>query len=201
MDQRNPEQQTSPESSKKWLGNTLGFIWDLAKTIIIVAVAAFVIRFFFIEPFIVQGSSMEPSFHNLDYLLIEKVSDNIGDGFQRGSVVVFHPPGQPNQNYIKRIVGLPGENVYIRNNQVLIQNQDNSKGWVLPEPYLAPDAVTEGTINQKLETNEYFLLGDNRANSKDSRSFGKVNKDQIIGRAWVAAYSEAGPHKIALPQY
>jgi signal peptidase I len=179
----------------------LGFIWDLIKTAIIVAAIAFFIRFFLVEPFIVQGSSMEPNFHNLDYLLVEKVSEHFKDNYPRGSVVIFHPPGQPNQNFIKRIVGLPGEMIFIRNNQIIIQNQQYPKGVILGENYLPNNVKTEGTLKVQLGTDQYYLLGDNRPNSKDSRSFGPINKDQIIGRSWLAIYSKAGPHLTIIPEY
>ena len=179
----------------------LAFLWDLIKTAVIVAAIAFFIRFFLVEPFIVQGSSMEPNFHNLDYLLVEKVSEHLKGDYPRGSVVVFHPPDQPQQNFIKRVVGLPGEMVFIRNNQIIIQNQQYPKGAILEENYLPADIETEGTIKVQLAADQYYLLGDNRPNSKDSRSFGQVNKDQIIGRSWLAIYSKAGPHLTALPEY
>lgn len=195
------EEKTSLERVRGFFWEVLGFIWDLVKTAAIVAVIAFIIRFFLVEPFIVQGSSMEPSLHNLDYLLIEKVSDNFKDGYVRGSVVVFHPPSQPRQNFIKRIVGLPNEQVFIRNNQVLIQNQENPQGFILPEEYLLADTVTEGTIEANLGPSDYYLLGDNRANSKDSRSFGPISRNQIVGKTWITIYSQTGPHLIEAPSY
>ena len=188
------EEKSSFDRISTFFWEVLGFIWDLVKTAAIVAVIAFIIRFFLVEPFIVQGSSMEPSFHNLDYLLIEKVSDHLKNGYARGSVIVFHPPGQPRQNFIKRVVGLPNEQLFIRNNQVLVQNQDNPQGFVLAEDYLLPDTVTEGTIEVSLGANDYYLLGDNRANSKDSRSFGQISKKEIIGQVWITIYSQTGPH-------
>jgi len=184
-----------------FLREVLGFVWDLAKTAIIIAVVAFTIRYFLVEPFIVQGSSMESNFHNLDYLLVEKISDNLHNGYPRGSVVIFHPPGLPHQNYIKRIIGLPNEQIFIRNNQIIIQNQENPKGFALPENYLSPGTITEGTIKVKLGPDEYYVFGDNRANSKDSRSFGPIKKSEIIGKAWATIYSPAGPHLIRVPSY
>lgn len=179
----------------------LTFLWDLIKTAIIVVIIALVIRFFLIEPFIVQGSSMEPNFHNFDYLLIEKVSHRFNDSYQRGSVVVFHPPDQPSQNYIKRVIALPNEEVFIRNNSVIIQNQNNPKGFTLSEPYLAEDEFTDGTHSEKLGPDEYYLMGDNRDNSKDSRTFGPINENEIIGRAWIKVISTTGTEIVPLPQY
>jgi signal peptidase I len=179
----------------------LYFLWDLIKTALIVALIAFIIRWFLIEPFIVQGSSMEPNFHNYDYLLIEKVSDEFKQGYQRGAVVVFHPPGEKNQNYIKRIIGLPGEEVFIRDNKVVIQNQINPKGFTLDEPYLDPEEITQGEHSIQLEDNQYYLLGDNRDNSKDSRTFGPVNENQIIGKACLKLVSTTGAEIIDTPDY
>jgi signal peptidase I len=179
----------------------LTFLWDLIKTAIVVVIIAVIIRFFLIEPFIVQGSSMEPNFHNYDYLLIEKISDNFKESYQRGSVVVFHPPDQPSQNYIKRIIALPNEQIHIKNNTIIIQNENNPKGFVLNEPYLSTDEITDGSYSVKLRNNEYYLLGDNRDNSKDSRTFGPIKKDQIIGKAWIKAISSTGVEIIANPEY
>ncbi len=202
MEENNSEEEKSFLDQLSSFGlEALRFLWDLIKTAAIVAVIAFVIRFFVVEPFIVQGSSMEPSFHNLDYLIIEKVTDNLKGGYSRGDVVVFHPPNQPRQNFIKRVIGLPGEMVFIGNSQVMIQNQANPKGFVLPEDYLAVGTETEGTIKTNLGFDQYYLLGDNRANSKDSRSFGPIDKIKIVGRAWITIYSQDGPHLIELPSY
>lgn len=199
---KNNETKKSPiESLFSFVVVFLRFIWDLLKTAIIVAVIAFIIRYFLLEPFIVQGSSMEPSLHNLDYLLIEKVTDDFKDNYPRGSIVVFHPPDQPRQNYIKRVIGLPGEKLFIKEDQIIVQNQQNPQGFILNENYLPEDATTEGTIEAQLSADQYYLLGDNRDNSKDSRSFGPVKENQIIGRAWLKVFSTTGPSMITSPVY
>ena len=206
--EKEPSQPTPQPEKSDWLeklanfaSSILIFIWDLFKTALIVAIIAFSVRYFLIEPFIVQGASMEPNFHNLDYLLVEKVDNYLKDDFERGSVVIFHPPNNPSQNYIKRIIGLPNEEVFIRNNQVIIQNKKHPQGFVLKENYLKPDTNTEGTVKVELNNDEYYLMGDNRDNSKDSRSFGPVPEKNIIGTAWLAVYSTAGPKLIKQPSY
>ncbi len=206
--EKEPSRSSSGSEEVNWLeklanlaSSILIFIWDLAKTALIVAIIAFSVRYFLIEPFIVQGASMEPNFHNLDYLLIEKVDNYLKDDFERGSVVIFHPPSSPSQNYIKRIIGLPNEEIFIRNNQVMIQNKEHPQGFILKENYLKPNTKTEGTIKVKLNNDEYYLMGDNRDNSKDSRSFGPVPEKNIIGTAWLAVYSPTGPKFIKQPSY
>ncbi len=201
QDQENNRSISTIDSLYSGVISILSFFWDLIKTALVVAIIAIVIRLFLIEPFIVQGSSMEPNYHNYDYLLIEKISDNFKNHYQRGSVVVFHPPNQPDQNYIKRVVGLPGEEVFIRDNQIVVQNENNPKGFILEENYLEKDEKTEGSISVKLNSDQYYLLGDNRDNSKDSRSFGPVGEDTIIGKAWIKAISKTGTEIIDLPNY
>jgi len=201
MDNKDRKEKTAIGSLYSGIISILSFFWDLIKTALVVAIIAIIIRLFLIEPFIVQGSSMEPNLYNYDYLLIEKISDNFKDNYQRGSVIVFHPPNQPGQNYIKRVVGLPGEEIFIRDSQVVVQNSQNPKGFTLEENYLETDETTEGSISIKLGPDQYYLLGDNRENSKDSRSFGPVSKDSIIGRAWIKAISKTGAEVISLPNY
>lgn len=166
------------------------FVFDLAKTGVIVFVIAFCLRYFAIQPFIVDGESMTPAYVNNEYLLAEKISYMTGTP-KRGDVIVFRYPGNPNINYIKRIIGLPGETIKIENNTVTVSNDKNPNGTVLDERYLPGDALTlaEGTQNGaysiKVANNEYFVMGDNRQHSSDSREWGLLPKANIIGRSWL----------------
>ncbi len=168
----------------------LEFIWDLLKTAIVVVVIAFGIKYFIVQPFIVDGSSMEANFHNNEYLLVEK----IGYHFhlpRRGDVIIFHPPGQANENYIKRVIGLPGETVEMLDNKVKIINTTHPDGIFLQEPYISGNVkTTVSGDNNKFEVgaNELFVLGDNREHSSDSREWGNLPLDNIIGRAWLDIY-------------
>ncbi|HLF25174.1 MAG TPA: signal peptidase I [Anaerolineae bacterium] len=125
--------------------------------------------------FKIDGTSMEPSLHDSEYVIVDKVTYLIGRP-QRGDVVVFARDGDP-KDYIKRVIGLPGETVQISDGHVLVNGQ------VLAEPYVAPANVTYSA--QYLGEDEYFVMGDNRGNSTDSRQFGPIQADDIIGRAWI----------------
>ena len=125
--------------------------------------------------FRIEGSSMEPNLHDGEYVIIDRVSYVLHPP-ERGDVIVFVPP-TGDKDYIKRVMGLPGDTVEVRNSQVIVN------GKVLNEPYL--NAPTNYTFSpQKIEPGHYFVLGDNRNNSSDSHSWGAIASSTIIGRAW-----------------
>jgi len=163
--------------------NFLVFVFELVKIVIISLVIIIPVRYFLIQPFYVKGASMEPNFYDHEYLIIDEISYRFSEP-ERGDIVVFRYPRNPQEYFIKRIIGLPGEKVQIKDGNVYIYNQDYPDGLELNEPYLANDTRTyslnEGIIN--LSEDEYYILGDNRSSSKDSRSFGPVNRSFIIGR-------------------
>lgn len=171
------------------------FFTDLMETLVISLSIFLVVYLFFMQPHQVNGQSMVPNFQSGDYLLTDKISYRMGEP-QRGDVVVFHAPPAANCakgtgcDFIKRVLGLPGETVEIRNGVVFINGQ------VLPEPYLPTDFQTlPGAYTQKgpitLGQSQYFVSGDNRAHSSDSRAWGPINIDDIVGKAffryWPAA--------------
>lgn len=162
-------------------------IFEIGKTVIIVLIAAFIIRFFLVQPFVVEGISMEPNFFDKEYLIVNKLSYDIHKP-QRGDVVVFVAPNQPEYDYIKRIIGLPGEKVRIQNNEIFINDQK------LDEKYLGSAEKTFVNQNpslileKKIGADEYFVLGDNREHSSDSREWGVLPKTNIVGKAWLDVY-------------
>lgn len=167
------------------------FIWETAKTVFYVGLLAVLIRAYLIQPFIVSGQSMEPNFHNNDYLLIDKLTFRVREP-KRGEIVVFRYPKNPRENYIKRIIGLPGETVIIddSDNSITITNADHPNGMKLTEDYLSGDEVTkalnqQGRLSLTLQADEYFVLGDNRDSSQDSRYFGKLNRSYFVGRSLI----------------
>lgn len=127
---------------------------------------------------------MEPNFEDGDYLLIDELSYRFSSP-ERGDVIVFRYPNDPSQFFIKRIVGLPSETVEIKNNMVKVYNRDKPEGFVLEEDYLSSGQTTLGDFVVKMDDNEYFVLGDNRLQSSDSRRWGAVNKSLITGRAFM----------------
>lgn len=157
------------------------FSWELFKVVLISLVIIIPVRYFLIKPFYVKGASMEPNFYDKEYLIIDELSYRLGEP-GRGDSVVFKYPIDPSQFFIKRIIGMPGERVLILDGVVKIYNQDNPEGIVLFEPYLLAGVQTLQDTDIELAEDEYFLLGDNRAASLDSRAFGPVKRNFIVGR-------------------
>jgi signal peptidase I len=186
------------------------FLLEVVKVFIWALVIILPIRVFLFQPFFVQGASMEPNFKNGDYLVVNelgyKQTDvNIFGGhlftvkmakdLKRGEVVVFRYPRNPEQYFIKRIIGLPGERVKIADGKAEIFNKENIDGMILDESgYLKKGLSTGGTIDITLSEDQYFVLGDNRQNSSDSRVWGPLPKNDIIGkvllRAWPLSKAE-----------
>lgn len=164
------------------------FLWELARIVVIAFVVMIGFRFFIAEPFIVSGSSMVPNFHNREYLVVNKISYRFGEP-QRGDVVVFHYPKDTSQYFIKRIIGLPGEKVKVENGRVYIFNAEHPNGAVLEEDYLSNQDITFGKNDVvSLGSEEYFVLGDNRLASSDSRMWGILPKHDIVGTAWLRVF-------------
>lgn len=166
------------------------FIIDLLKTGLVVFIIAFVLRYFVVQPYIVDGESMMPNYVNNEYLLAEKVS-YLFNAPQRGDVVVFRYPKNPSVNYIKRIIGLPGETVTIdENDNIIVTNKDYPNGTIIKESYIPAGVKTNPPDNKTysitLGNNEYFVLGDNREHSSDSREWGVLPKSNISGRSWLS---------------
>jgi len=161
------------------------FVWEVIKIAVIAAVIVIPIRYYLFQPFFVRGESMDPNFENGDYLIIDEISYRFSEP-TRGEVVVFRYPLDESQRFIKRIIGLPGETVEIKNGQVIISNNQSSQN--LNETGYLGELVTGGDIKLTLGTGEYFVMGDNRDYSFDSRRFGPVPRKNIIGkvvfRAW-----------------
>lgn len=158
------------------------------------------IRYYLVQPFFVKGASMEPNFEDGDYILVDELSFRFRDA-ERGEVIIFRFPQQPSQFFIKRIIGLPKETVQVKDNKVMVFNEENPEGFVLEETYLAPEQKTLGTMTTKLDDNEYFVLGDNRLQSSDSRRWGPVNRSLIMGRAFLRPWPFTRASKIPSVAY
>lgn len=164
------------------------FVWEVLKITILALAIILPIRYYVAQPFLVKGASMEPGFENGDYLIIDELSYRFSEP-QRGEPIVFRFPEDPKQFLIKRIIGLPGETVEIKNNRIVVYNDDNPSGLTIDESgYLDPAQMTEGQTKVKLQENEYFVLGDNRIHSSDSRRWGPLDEDLIIGRVFLRAW-------------
>jgi len=175
------------------------FIWDISKIVIIALLIVVPIRYFVFQPFFVRGQSMEPNFYHSDYLIVDEISYQFRAP-QRGEVIVFKYPGDLSQRYIKRIVGLPGETIKVQDGQVFIY-QDGVAQSLNENDYLFQSTQTLGDIQITLAKNEYFVLGDNRSLSADSRRWGALPEKNIIGRVFLRAWPFAALAKIEAPSY
>ncbi len=156
-----------------------GLLKDLFTLALLIVVVVIPIRMFIVSPFVVDGASMHPTFENLDYLIIDEIVYAFSSP-ARGDVVVFRYPGNPSIFYIKRIIGLPGETVSINRGSVTISSA-SGEDIALTEPYIVNEDATY-TKSISLNDGEYFVMGDNRPNSSDSRVWGVLPRENIIGR-------------------
>jgi len=185
------------------LGPTLGavglFILEVVQIVIISAAIIIPIRYFLIQPFYVKGASMEPNYYDQEYLIIDEISYRFNEP-QRGEIVVFRYPLDPSQYFIKRVIGLPGETVEVSEGIVTVFNTDNPSGIVLDEEYLDTEK-TYGKKRVALNEDEYFVLGDNRDESLDSRRFGPIRESDIVGRVWIRGLPLSRLSVFDLPEY
>lgn len=144
------------------------------------------IRLFVAQPFIVSGASMEETFSTGEYLIVDQITYRFEEP-ERGDVIIFRYPKDPSKFFIKRIIGLPGDTVNVDGDNVILTNAENPEGVVLDEPYIL-DMKPGTTITERLEEGEYFVMGDNRNASSDSRSWGVLQRDKIIGRAFLRLF-------------
>ncbi len=194
MDTHNQENQELSEMDKMMRearsergGGVMAFIGELVKITLIALAIIVPVRYFLIKPFYVNGASMEPTYYNREYLIIDELSYRFAPP-ERGEVVVFRYPLDESQFFIKRIIGLPGERITVRDGAVTVYRETFPDGATLSEPYLAEGTVTTGEADVTLGDGEYFVMGDNRNASLDSRRFGPLPLGDIVGRAWLRGW-------------
>ncbi len=163
---------TQQNSSSSWA--------ELIRFIIIAALIIVPIRTFIAQPFIVSGASMDPTFKDKDYLIVDELSYHLRTP-TRGEVVIFHPPQNSKTYYIKRIIGLPGETITIKNSTVSITTDNNT--FAINEDYITDQTIPDMELS--LGSQEYFVMGDNRESSSDSRVWGALPEENIKGRAFI----------------
>lgn len=161
-------------------------IIEIIRFSVIALLIVIPVRMFIAQPFIVSGASMEETFHTGEYLIVDQVSYHLNNP-ERGDVIVFRYPKDPSKFFIKRIIGLPGETVTIEGSTVSIQNEDNPNGFTLDEYYIK-SMENESFLTEKLGSREYFVMGDNRDQSSDSRIWGVLQEERIIGRAFLRLF-------------
>lgn len=175
----------TPQS--KISGQFKDFIWETLKVIVISLAIIIPIRYFLIQPFYVKGASMEPNFYDHEYLIVDELSYRLHEP-ERGDVIVFRYPYDRSQFFIKRIIGLPGESIEISSGIIHISDANNEQGFSLVENIYLPNTYTQGSNETTLSSDEYYILGDNREASLDSRMFGPIKRSDIVGRVWVRGW-------------
>ena len=185
----------------------VSYVFELLKIVIWSIIIIVPIRTFLFQPFFVKGISMEPNFYNSEYLIVNELGyketdisvagkklftvDNFRN-FKRGTVIVFHYPNDPKEFFIKRVIGLPGEKVVIKSGHVMIYNDKYPEGFVLDESSYLPGnyqtTTCEGDCSFTLGDEEYFVLGDNRNHSSDSRVWGILDQEYVVGKVLLRAW-------------
>jgi len=165
-------------------------VWEFIKVVVISLLIILPIRYFIIQPFYVKGASMEPTFHDREYLIINEVGYHFQEP-KRGDIVVFRYPLNPQEYFIKRIIGLPGEKININDGKVYVYNDEHPAGIELDESAYLDDSVKTYDLKDEaiaVESDQYFVMGDNRNASKDSRSFGPLDKSFLTGKVWLRGW-------------
>jgi len=155
----------------------LDFIKELSVTFLLALIIVIPIRAFLFQPFLVKGQSMEPSFYTADYLIVDEITYKFRNP-KRGEVIVFKYPQNEKQKFIKRVIGLPGEEIEINGEELMVKND---KGEMVYSEKNPSNSIF-GNLKIQLGEGEFFVMGDNQAHSLDSRYFGKVKKKEIVGR-------------------
>jgi len=161
-------------------------LFEFVRFAVMVVAIVVVVRVFIAQPFVVSGTSMVPTYQNSNYLIIDEVTYHF-HGPVRGDVIVFHPPVDPKVYYIKRVIGLPGDTVTIKNSVVSITNAEWPDGHVITESYVTPDAPGDN-FSITVPADNYFVMGDNRPASFDSRRWGLLPKKNITGRVFLRLF-------------
>ncbi len=176
---------------------------EVIKIILVVVLIVLPIRYFLFQPFVVRGASMEPNFQEADYLIVDQISYRFSDP-ERGDVVVFSNSDISQKRYIKRIIGLPGEEIVLKEDEILVIDKEGEEE-LLPEGYLPSfEKIDKKRTSEEsilLEEKEYFVMGDNRDASYDSRNWGSLAEENIIGKVFFRISFFDDVSIIRSPQY
>jgi len=162
-------------------------VWELFRFALIIFAIVIPIRTFVAQPFIVSGSSMLPTFENGEYLIVDEISYRFSEP-KREDVVVFRYPNDPTKFFIKRIIGLPNETVDVSGDRVTITNDEHPSGFSLDQEYTQNPSKDGAPKHLQLKSDEYFVMGDNRGASSDSRYWGAVGKDHFMGKVFLRLF-------------
>lgn len=178
----------------------IAFFFDILQTIVLAAAIFVIIYLFVAQPHRVQGSSMEPNFLNSDYILTEKVSYRLSEP-RRGDVVVFEAPNRANADYIKRIIALPNEVMHVSDGVVYVNDQPLPETYEPESQRTSPGSFLKEGADYTVPSDTYIVLGDNRPHSSDSREFGPIERDSIVGRAIFRYWPPERMGKFKSPEY
>ncbi len=175
-------------------------VLEIVEITAVAFAAVFLIRSYLVQPFLVSGSSMVPNFSDGDYLLVDELTYRFRAP-ERGEVVVFRYPKDESVYFIKRIIGLPGEKVVTKDNKITIFNDSHKEGFALDEKYLTGAVPVSSNAEFQVSAGGYFVLGDNRTYSFDSRSWGALPKNDVVGLVQFRLWPPASMKVFAAPSY
>lgn len=181
-DHKQPEDTNMPYSTPQ-PEKKESFLGEIFKFALIALVIVLPFRFYVAQPFIVNGASMSPTFETGQYLIVDQISYRFHEP-ARGDVIIFKFPEDTSKFFIKRVIGLPNETVELRGTDVIVRDSEGDQIRI-DEPYLLSANLKEDFLTITLGEHEYFVMGDNRAASSDSRIWGAVPENLIVGRAFV----------------
>jgi len=185
MQQQQEQEALLEKSLQPKEGAGISYMNEIIRFAVVIAFILLPLRLFVVKPFIVSGASMDPSFQNGEYLVIDAISYHF-DEPERGDVIIFRYPEDPSKFFIKRVIGLPEETVRVNGTRVSITSDSGETTQVLNEPYVL---FTQGSqVERLLGPDEYFVMGDNRAASHDSRAWGPLPRTNITGRVWLRLF-------------
>ena len=161
-------------------------LMEMLRFSLIALIIVIPIRMFVAQPFIVSGASMQETFHTGEYLIVDQLTYQFSEA-KRGDVIIFRYPKDPSKFFIKRVIGEPGDTVNIEGSTVRISNAAEPNGFILNEPYIKSMA-NGSSVTEVLGDREYFVMGDNRDQSSDSRVWGVLQEERIVGRAYLRLF-------------
>lgn len=173
---------------------------ELIKVIVLAGITIWGVRYFIFKPFIVHGASMAPNFYENEYLIIDEVSYRFKEPM-RGDIVVLRNPRKKEEFFLKRVIGMPGERMVVRDSQVFIAKDKDTTPVALEESYLPSREFTPGIVDITLGENEYYVMGDNRDASLDSRIFGPILGDGIVGKVLLRGWPFDRAQRFSVPEY
>jgi signal peptidase I len=174
------------------------FFLEAIKVAVFAGITIGIVRYFLFKPFYVKGASMEPNYYDKEYLIVDEITYRFREP-ERGEVIVFKSPTSEKEYFLKRIIGLPSERVKVEDNKIIIYNEEHPQGIIIDEKYLTEN--TPGNIGISLGSDEYFVLGDNRDSSMDSRRFGSIKKSDIVGKTWLRGWPLTRISTFQSPEY